>query len=61
MSNSRSSRRPGTGVHFGSLNPAIHVGDTSPKNPRDKDLWFDTTASPGTWKYYDLDTDTWTT
>lgn len=56
---SRSARRPGLGEHIGSINPSIHVGDTEPKKPRDKDLWFDTTASPGTWKFYDEATDTW--
>lgn len=56
---SRSSRRPGNGPHFASLNPSIHVGSTQPKSPNDLDLWFDTTASPGTWKYYDANTTTW--
>jgi hypothetical protein len=56
---SRSSRRPGNGAHIGSLNPSIHVGVTAPVNPRDNDLWFNTTASPGTWYYYNLATVSW--
>jgi hypothetical protein len=59
MSNSRSSRRVGNGIHMGSLNPNITVSDTAPDDPNDKDLWFDITSSPGTWYYYDEATDTW--
>jgi hypothetical protein len=56
---SKSSRRPGFGNNFGSLNVPVHVGDTAPSNPVNKQLWFDITTSPGVWKYYDLATVTW--
>jgi hypothetical protein len=61
MSNSRSTRRPGNGVHLGSINPSITVSDTAPDDPNHKDLWFDITGDPGVWKWYDSDTDTWYT
>ena len=56
---SRAANKPGFGFNRGAVNPKIHVGDTAPSNPKDRDLWFDTTASPGTWKWYDEDTSTW--
>jgi len=56
---SRSSRRPGVSVNRGSLNPKITVSTTAPLNPKNKDMWFDITASPGTWKYYDTATTAW--
>jgi len=57
---SRVGKRPGYNTLRGSTNPKITVNSTAPLNPKHKDLWFDTTASPGTWKWYDADTTTWT-
>lgn len=54
---SRSARRPGQGEHIASINPSIWVGTAAPNNPRDKDLWLDT--SDKTWYYYDASSDTW--
>lgn len=48
----RTNKRPGFGALRGANNPRITVGPNAPNNPQPNDLWFDTTASPGTWKYW---------
>lgn len=57
----RNDKRAGFGVLSGATNVRITVGPNAPTNPKDKELWFDTTSSPGTWKWYDKSTSTWTT
>jgi hypothetical protein len=61
MINSRVSKRSGYGVHRGATNPKLTVNDTAPLNPKNKDLWLDTSSSPAVLKWYDASTTTWTT
>lgn len=57
----RGEKRAGFGSLTGATNVRITVGTNSPTNPKDNELWFDTTTSPGTWKYFKKSTSTWTT
>jgi hypothetical protein len=44
MITSRVSKRPGYGVNRGATNPKVTVSDTAPLNPRNRDLFLDTTT-----------------
>jgi hypothetical protein len=55
----RPNNRPGYSINKGSLNPYIHIGSTAPAEPQHKDLWLNTSTSPGVLKWYDSASATW--
>lgn len=55
----RPNNRGGFGINKGSLNPPIFIGATAPQEPQHKDIWFNTSTSPATIKWYDSASGTW--
>jgi hypothetical protein len=55
----RPNNRSGFGNNRGSTNPPIIISSTAPEEPQHKDLWLNTSTSPGVLKWYDSSSGTW--